>query len=104
MGRMSPHCTLSLRMVEGALLKGDWARARKLVVAWECPEGGGCGHGESCTAHRGYLHHVALTVKIMGSGGRAQTPVACHARSHCPARADFAASDGEFVFAVALIK
>jgi hypothetical protein len=66
MGRMSPHCTLSLRMVEGALLKGDWARARKLVVAWECPEGGGCGHGESCTAHRGYLHHVALTVKIMG--------------------------------------
>lgn len=66
MGRMSPQCILNLRMVEGALLKGDWARARKLVVAWECPEGGACGPGESCTAHRGFLHHVALTVKIMG--------------------------------------
>jgi hypothetical protein len=57
---------LNLRMVEGVLLRGDWAAARRLVTAWHCPEGGDCRHGQSCMAHRGYLHHVALTVKIMG--------------------------------------
>ncbi|MDF1750251.1 MAG: hypothetical protein P1V34_15390 [Alphaproteobacteria bacterium] len=66
MGRMSPHCALNLKMIEGALLKGDWECARKLVVAWHCPEDGGCGDCKSCIAHRGLLHNVALTVKVMG--------------------------------------
>ncbi len=70
---MSPDCELSLRMVEGALLRGDWKTARSLIADWSCPSGSDCDCDGSCFTHRGYLYNVALSVKVLGlEGARVQ--------------------------------
>lgn len=63
---MSARCRWQLRLVEGALRRGDWQDARARVLAMEPGGCAGCAEQQACTARRGYLHGLALSVKIAG--------------------------------------
>jgi hypothetical protein len=72
---MSAQCRWQLRLVEGALRRGDWQDARVRVLAMEAGDCAGCADRQVCTARRGYLHGLALSVKIAG-GDAARTALA----------------------------
>lgn len=72
---MSARCRWQLRMAEGSLRRGDWLDARTRVLGMDCAACSGCTAQAACTARRGYLHGLALSVKIAG-GSAARTALA----------------------------